>query len=163
MDVLKEADLLRRVPMFAKLAPARLRLLAFCSQSLVFEDEEIILTKGDRGESAYVIMAGEVEVLAETVAGEVVATRLGRNALFGELALLANAPRSATLRARGHVEALRISGEHFLKLLAEDSGLALDVLRQVAGKLLKAHRQFEEQEDELQALRADRRPLRHEH
>ncbi len=145
MDLLKEAELLRRVPMFAKLEPSRLKLLAFTSEYLTYDDGEIVFRVGDPGDCAYVIIEGEVDIIAETETGEVVVATLGRNALFGELALLNNVPRTATIRARGQLHVLRIADDVFLKLLAENSDVALDVIRQLSEKLAKAHRQFEEQ------------------
>ena len=144
MDLLKEAELLRRVPMFAKLEPSRLKLLAFTSEYLTYDDGEIVFRVGDPGDCAYVIIEGEVDIIAETETGEVVVATLGRNALFGELALLNNVPRTATIRARGQLHVLRIADDVFLKLLAENSDVALDVIRQLSEKLAKAHRQFEE-------------------
>ena len=144
MDLRREAELLRKVPMLAKLEPSKLKLLAFTSQSLTFEDEETLFHAGDPADCAYVIMEGEVEVLAETDAGVVVAARLGVNELFGEMAVLTNEPRSATLRARGRLVAMRITDEMFIKLLAENPEVSLDVMRQLSRKLAKAFHQYEE-------------------
>lgn len=149
MDLLKEAELLRRVPMFAKLEPSRLKLLAFTSEYLTYDDGETVFRVGDPADCAYVIMEGEVGIVAETEAGEVLAATLGRNALFGELALLNNAPRTATIRVRGSLQVLRIADEAFMKLLSENSDVALDVIRQLSEKLAKAHRQFEELQVQL--------------
>lgn len=144
MDLLKEADLLRRVPMFSRLEPSRLKLLAFTSEYLTYDDGEIVFRVGDPGDCAYVIMEGEVEIVAETEAGEVIAATLGRNALFGELALLNNAPRTATIRTKGRLQVLRIGDETFLRMLAENADVAFDVMRQLSEKLARSHRQFEE-------------------
>jgi CRP-like cAMP-binding protein len=76
------------------------------------------------------------------------------NELFGELAVLTNAPRSATLRAKGHLVAMRIADEMFLRLLAENSEVALDVMRQLSIKLARTHRQYEELRRELQRCEA---------
>ena len=77
---------------------------------------------------------------------------LGRNALFGELAVLTNAPRSAAIRAKDALVALRITDEMFLKLLAENPEVALDVMRQLSDKLVRSHEQFIEMQKRLQAL-----------
>ena len=144
MDLLQEAELLRKVPMFSRLEPAKLKLLAFTSENLSFEDGEVLFLVGDPADSAYVIMEGEVEVMAETDAGEVVAVTLKPNQLFGEMAVLSNAPRSATIRAKGQLRALRITDEAFIKLLSDNPDVALDVLRQLSDKLAASHRQFED-------------------
>ena len=109
MDIQKETDLLRNVPMFAKLDPSKLKLLAFTSQRLHFEDGEILFNDGDRADCAYVIMSGEVEIVANSEGTPFVAGTLGANQLFGELGVLTGAPRSATIRARGELVAMRMN------------------------------------------------------
>jgi len=153
-NIQKESDLLRNVPMFAKMDFSKLKLLAFTSQCLSFDDGEVLFQEGDSADSVYVIVSGEVEIVADTGGGQFVAGTLGKNQLFGELAVLTQSPRSATLRAKGDLVALRISDEMFLKLLAENSGVALDVMRQLSEKLMLSHRQFEELKGELQKLEA---------
>ena len=152
MDLQQETDLLRKVPMFSKLEPAKLKLLAFTSQSLSFDDGEEIFHVGEPVDSAYVIMQGEVDVISDTESGEVVATTLHRNELFGELAVLTNAPRSASLRARNGLVAMRISDEMFLRLLAENPDVALDVMRQLSVKLTRTHQNYEVLRRELERL-----------
>jgi CRP-like cAMP-binding protein len=158
VDLKTEADALRKVPMFAKLDPSKLRLLAFTSQLLTFEDAEILFKQGDPSDSTYLVLLGEMEVLAGSDYDPVVAGVLGANELVGEMGVLANAPRSATIRARGAVRALRIEADTFLELLAENPGVALDVMRQLSGKLARSHRQFEQLQVELHRLRPARAP-----
>lgn len=154
MGIQKETELLRNVPMFAKLDPSRLKLLAFTSQCLNFDDGEILFHEGNRADCAYVIMSGEVEILADTGGMQFVAGTLGRNQMFGELGVLTKTPRSATLRAKGELVALRISDDIFLKLLAENPEIALDVMRQLSEKLILSHHQVEELKGQLQKLEA---------
>ena len=77
---------------------------------------------------------------------------LGINELFGELGVLTNSPRSATIRARGKLVALRITDEMFLKLLAENPEVALDVMRQLSDKLVRSHEQFVGLQKRLQQI-----------
>ena len=150
MELLREAECLRNVPMFAKLEPAKLKLLAFTSESTTFEDGEVLFHAGDPADCAYLIMEGEVDILAETDAGEYVVATLGKNRLFGELGIFNNAPRNATLRAKGHLEALRIADDMFLRLVTENPEVALDVMRQLSEKLNFSHKQFETAQRKLQ-------------
>ena len=156
MDLLREAELLRKVPMFSKLDASKLKLLAFTSQLLRFEDREILFLVDDPADCAYVIMDGEVDVVADTEQGEIVATTLGRNDLCGEMAVLSKSGRSATIRARGHVEALRISDDAFIRLLTENPSVAMDVMKQLSDKIAKSFRQYEELSNELQRVTAER-------
>ncbi|MFT5174675.1 MAG: CRP/FNR family cyclic AMP-dependent transcriptional regulator [Gammaproteobacteria bacterium] len=148
MDLKTESDALGKIPMFAKLEPSKLRLLAFTSQSLTFDDGEILFNQGDPSDSAYVLLKGDTEVLVVTGERVDVAGVLGINELVGEMGVLANAPRSATIRARGQVVALRIEADMFLDLLAENPSVALDVMRQLSSKLARSHRRYEELQQE---------------
>jgi len=142
MDLTTEAEMLRKVPMFSKLELSKLKLLAFTSELCTFDPGEVLFEAGDAPDSAYVIMEGAVEIVAETGAGPVVEGVLGTNELFGELGVLTNSPRSATIRAQDQLVALRITDEMFLKLLAENPAVALDVMRQLSEKLVRSHEQF---------------------
>lgn len=144
MDLKTESDALHKVPMFAKLEPSKLKLLAFTSQLLTFEDGEILFEQGDPSDSAYVVLEGDMEVLVGRGDEVDVAGVLGINELVGEMGVLANAPRSATIRARGQVVALRIEPDLFLDLIAENASVALDIMRQLSVKLARSHRQYEE-------------------
>lgn len=151
MDLLEEVEILRRVPMLARLEPSKLKLLAFTSERATYEDREELFRVGEPADAAYVILDGEADVLAEAGAGEeVVAVTLAKNQLFGELAVINNAPRSATMRARGRLETLRIASEAFLKLITENPEVALEVMRQLSQKLANTVGQFNELHRRLQ-------------
>jgi CRP/FNR family cyclic AMP-dependent transcriptional regulator len=149
MELLKEAETLGKVRLFAKLDPSKIKLLAFTSQLLTYENGEVLFEEGDPADAAFVIMEGEVEILADTARGKMVVGKLGKDQLFGELALFNNAPRSATLRAKGRLQALRIANEKFIKLVTENPGVALEVMRQLSDKLARSHKQVETLQSEL--------------
>jgi CRP/FNR family cyclic AMP-dependent transcriptional regulator len=94
-------------------------------------------------------MQGSIDILIDTENGPVVSQTLQQNQLFGELALLNNAPRNATLRAKGQIKVMRITADMFLKLLTENSEMALDVMRQLSNKLAKSHEHVEVLQQEL--------------
>ncbi len=137
MDLAEETDLLRKIPMFAKMDMSKLKLLAFASEIVEFEDGDVVFKSGDSADFAYVIMAGAVDVVTETDNGPVVSVTLRQNQLIGELGLLNNAPRIATLIANGNLRAMKITADMFFRLLRENSEVALDVIRMLADKLTK--------------------------
>ena len=150
MDVFQEAEQLRKVPMLSKLDASKLKLLAFTSEAVTYHDGEILVYKDDPSDSAYVILAGVVQVMAKTDTGDLVpVVELGQYTLIGEMAVLSNRPRSATLRAKGGVKTLRISNDMFLKLLSENADVALDVMRQLSEKLANSHKQVEDLQNRL--------------
>ncbi len=156
MDITSEAELLRKVPMFAKLDTSKLKLLAFTSQSVSLEDGEELFHMGDPGDCAYVILSGQAEFLVSTTQGEVVGGTMAKNELFGELAIFTNSARTATIRARGHLEALRIDEDMFLKLIGENSTVALEIMRQLSEKVTRTHRRLEQAEEELLRFQSEK-------
>jgi CRP-like cAMP-binding protein len=135
--------------MFAKLDASKLKLLAFTSEILTFEDNDIVFHVGDSADCAFVIMEGAVDILTDTENGPIVELTLQQNQLFGELALLNDVPRNATLRAQGRIKIMRITSDMFLTLLAENSAMALDVMRQLSDKLAKSHQRVRVLQQEL--------------
>jgi CRP-like cAMP-binding protein len=142
MDVLQEADLLRKVPIFGGLDPARLKLLAFTSRAVKFGPGETIVRINEPSDSAYVIIEGEAEILDEANGGEVILDQMGRNEIIGEQGVLLNAPRSATVRAKTAVRALRISSDVFLSLLTDNPDCALHVMRELSTRVKEANARF---------------------
>lgn len=154
MDVFQEAEMLRKVPFFRGLDSAKLKLLAFTSHALRFAPGEILVRKGDPGDSACVILEGEAEILGETSAGEFVLAVLGPNSLIGEMGVIQNVPRGANVRAKSPVRALRISGDVFLRLISENPECALDVMRQLCARVAASNARLAAAQRDLESLRA---------
>lgn len=148
MTLTEESNFLSKVPLFQELEPARLKLLAFTSEMINFQDGEVLFKAGEPGDCAYVIMKGDVEILSTVDEGAVVAV-LSANQIFGELALLNDEPRSATLRARGDLKVMKISESLFIELIRESPGLALNVVKQLSKKLAVTHQQVESLREQL--------------
>lgn len=149
MDLSQETDQLRNIPMFAKLDSSKLKLLAFTSEMVNYADGETVFCQGDSADCAYVIMKGGVDVITETESGPLVATTLQQNQLFGEMALLNNVPRVATMKANGDILVMKITADMFLKLISENSDVSLDVMRQLSAKLAMSHHQVGELQFQL--------------
>lgn len=154
MEFSDAVQVLRRIPIFSKIDPARLKLLAFASLSLTFEDGEALFHVGDPSDGAYLIDEGEVSILADKDGHEVPVAVLGRHDLFGEMAILRNAPRVATVRAKGRVRILRIEGDMFLRMVTEDPEVALGVMRMLSDKIAMAMETFEEMEEKVRRLQS---------
>ena len=153
--------MLRKVPFFGGLDSAKLKLLAFTSRALKFAPGEPLMRKGEPADSAYVILEGEVEIVGETAAGEFIVAIVGRNQLQGEMGVITNTPRGATVRAKDAVQALRISGDVFLRLISENPDCALDVMRQLCvrvnasnARLAAAQRDLESLKEQLRQAQA---------
>ncbi len=127
--------------MFAKMETSRLKLLAFASEIVSFQDGDIVFNSGDSADYAYVIMDGAVDIITGTDGGRAVIDTLRQNQLIGELGLLNNNPRNATLVANGNLQAMKITAEMFFRILRENSEVALDVIRMLSDKLDRSHAQ----------------------
>ncbi len=65
MSLKQEFELLRRVPFFAEIEPAKLKLLAFMSERVGFDAGKLIVRQGDPADAAYLIIDGEAEVVVD--------------------------------------------------------------------------------------------------
>jgi CRP-like cAMP-binding protein len=153
MSLKEECELLRRVPYFAEIEPAKLKLLAFLSERVAFDPGKQLFRQGDPGDAAYLIIAGEAEVVAQTAAGPVVLATLGANQIIGEMAILANLPRAATVRAKGRLITLRISKEHFMRMVREFPSMAVSMMQELAERLAATNNQLSTTVAELRRLR----------
>ncbi len=130
-----EVELLRRVPLFAGVEPSKLKLLAFTSDRMSFEAGQTLFEQGDPGDAAYVVLNGSAEVLVNRAGAQIKVADLEKNAIVGEIAILCDVPRTATVRAQDRLETLRISKDQFLRLLAEFPDMAIEIMRVLADRL----------------------------
>ncbi len=140
MTIDSEVNALCQVPLFKGIDAAKLRLLAFISERTFFEPGEHLCSQGDTGDSAFIILNGEANVQVTTELGEQVVANVGTNDIVGEIAILCDVPRTASLVAVSDMEVLTISKENFLKLLKEFPEIALEVMRVLAQRLEKTTR-----------------------
>jgi hypothetical protein len=106
----RELDLLRSLPMFAPLPPATLEHLAGALLPVTVEDGGTVFRQGDPGDRFYVIAEGGVDVFVD---GRHVRTE-ERGDHFGEIALLRDVPRTATVRARPGTTLLSLPRDEFI-------------------------------------------------
>ncbi len=110
--------LLRRMPLFATMEEAELQLLCSRLRAEHFPAGQTIIRQEDRGDKFYIIRQGHVEVTVRDEQGVTeVASHLDRGDYFGELALLHDAPRSATCRATVPTGVLSLSRQDFDRLV----------------------------------------------
>ena len=145
MTLETEVQSLRQVPMFRDIDPARLKLLAFTSERVNFTEGQRFFSQGDAGDAAYVILQGKADVTLESPNGTIKVAELGQNALVGEMAILSDSPRSATVVSAGATTALRIDKRVFLELLTQFPQMSLAVMRELVSRLEKMNAQLARQ------------------
>ncbi|CAA9327862.1 MAG: cAMP-binding proteins - catabolite gene activator and regulatory subunit of cAMP-dependent protein kinases [uncultured Microvirga sp.] len=137
-----EVQSLRQVPMFRDMDPARLKLLAFTSERVQFAQGQRFFSQGDAADAAYVILNGRADVALMTPNGEIKVAELGKNALVGEMGILSDQPRSASIIASETTIALRLDKRVFLELLTQFPQMALAVMREIAKRLERTNAQL---------------------
>ena len=135
MSLTKDVEVLRHIPLFAKVEPAKLKLLAFTSERLEYMSGDALFQQGDYGDAAYIILEGEADVLVDTPNGAVKVATLGRNDIIGEIAVLCDVPRTATVVAHGHLETLRVSKDGFFHLVTQFPQVGIEVMSEIASRL----------------------------
>jgi CRP-like cAMP-binding protein len=130
-----EVGMLRQVPLFSGVAPAKLKLLAFTSDRVTYAPGQLLFRQGDVGDAAYVVLSGKAEVMVDSPAGQIKVAEVDPNSIVGEIAILCNVSRTATVRATTAVEALRIRKDHFLRLLGEYPEMTVEIMRVLADRL----------------------------
>ena len=147
-----EVGLLRSLPMFANMPASKLKLLAFASDRVTFGTGEILFRQGDDGDAAYIVIDGKVDVLVSSNGTDTVVAELGKNAFVGDMGVISDMPRTATIRAQTDLVTLRIRKEHMMEMVRESRELALAVLREVVARLAKTTKDLSDARAEVARL-----------
>ena len=135
-------DLLRRVPLFEGFQQADLERLAAATRRVSFPRGSIVFQEGDSGDFLLVLTKGRVKVtLLGEDGAETIISLLEPPSLLGEIALLDDSPRSATVITLEPTEFLQIARAPFLELIKRDPTLAVRMMVQLARALRKATEQ----------------------
>lgn len=127
-----DEEFLRHVPLFADLSEAQRATVAAAAAMIRVPAGAFLFREGDPGDALYLVRTGRLEVLR----GDVVIRVLGAGAALGELALLTESERSASVRARRETEVLRLDRDDFAALLT-DAAFAVSLTRSLGAQLQK--------------------------
>jgi CRP-like cAMP-binding protein len=131
---------LRKVPLFRQLSPVDLKHVADAATEHVYEDGTVIAEQGDPGDAMHVVVTGEVRVLlGQPGDRDVEVARRGVGYIVGEMAILSQEPRMASLVASGEVRTLSIDRRRFERILRERPDVSLAVMRELCFRLQAAY------------------------
>ena len=138
-------ELLARAPLFADLTANELDALARVAERREFgRDQTIFPVNEQPPDGLYVIITGRVKVCLSSAEGkELILATLGPGQFFGEMALLDDSPRSATVVAQLPTATYRIRRDEFDHLLATHPTIAKTLLRELSQRLRRANAQME--------------------
>ena len=138
------ASILASVPLFRKCTPEQLNALVQHASEQVYPSGHVVTRQGEPSENLWVLLSGRVRVVEATADGqaEMLLGELGKAEIFGELGILRDQPRSATVIAVDRTQCLVIRQRDFMAVLQESPELANALLRIVAGRLYDADRKL---------------------
>ena len=122
---------LKNIELFHDLPGEVLADIAALLEEETYEKGQYIVNEGDLGKELFMIVKGEVEVVA---GGNVVAV-MKEGAGFGEMALIDSQPRSADIIAKNDVLVLKMESDDFLEILKQRDEVALGVIRVLTGRI----------------------------
>jgi CRP-like cAMP-binding protein len=127
-----KVEALGRAPLFQGLSKSELGQLAKVSEDLEVEPGKVLCEEGKPGKEFFVIVEGDVEI---TKGGSTIGDR-GPGDFFGEIALLEDVPRTATVTAKTPLRFFVLTRQSFLKLLDDNPEVERQVLRALAKRVL---------------------------
>ncbi len=134
MSIDQEVEVLRKIPLFANIEPAKLKLMCFASERITFQEGQSLCEQGEVGDSAYIIIDGTADVIIHNE-GPVVVAQLGKNDVVGEIAILIDVPRTATVTATGQLTALKITKDLFFRMVTDFPEMGVEIMRVLAHRL----------------------------
>src|SRR3990172_4208554 len=137
-------QILKSVPLFSSFSDAHLNTLLTCVQHRSYPRGSFILRAGEETDALYIILSGRAKVLIPDEEGhEVILTVMGPHEFFGEMGLLDDLPRSASVETLEACEMLRLSKAGFINVLKDNFELAMLIIRNLVRRMRDADRKIE--------------------
>ena len=135
--------LLRNVPLFSMLSEVQLQLLTQVLSRKAYPKNSTIIAAGDPTDAMYIVVSGRLKVVMSDKQGqEVILAILSQGEFFGEMGLIAQAPRSATVTTIEPCELLTITRADFNKCLQGNFDLTMNVIRGLVKRLREADKKI---------------------
>lgn len=138
MSVKAEAEVFRKIPLFADADRAHLQVIAFSCERADFEKGQAIIAQGVQGAAAYLILRGKGDIFIRENGAIRLAGSVEAGAFVGELAMIANIPYSLSILATEDVSTARITRELFMRVVREFPEFGARVHAALAKKLSTA-------------------------
>jgi CRP-like cAMP-binding protein len=137
MDLDTEVRTIRSAPIFGGLCASKSRLLCCMSEQQTYEAGDYICRHGEASDAAYLILEGEVEFVVESPGGDKILGRQGKGTIFGEVGLLCDQDRFASVRAISPLSVMRINKDAMLRMMQDNAEFSMSIARELAHRVLK--------------------------
>ena len=141
MSIEQEVEILRRIPLFANVESAKLKLMCFASERITYKSGQSLFEQGDVGDAAFIIIEGTADVIVTHDAPLVVA-QVGKDDIVGEIAILVDIPRTATVTATSDLTTLKITKDLFFRMITDFPEMGVEIMRVLAQRLEKTTAQL---------------------
>jgi CRP/FNR family transcriptional regulator, cyclic AMP receptor protein len=131
----EKVELVKKVPLFSGCSKRDLEQIAQIADEIDLAEGKEMTREGSRGREFFVLLEGDADV---TKGGSSI-NKLGAGDFFGEIALVSDSPRTATVTATSPVRALVITDRSFRRLLDEQPEIQRKVLVALAERLAPDH------------------------
>ncbi|MGQ7847276.1 ABC transporter transmembrane domain-containing protein [Granulosicoccus sp. 3-233] len=138
----KKLALLKSIPLFRLMDDPHLMILARHCDAIGFSREEYLFRQGDEADCLYVIMEGKAKILIAQGSSHRVVRECGEDEVIGELAMLSDEPRTASVQAVTDLGVLRLEKDAFMDMLQSNSAMGYQVLQVVAQRLVSTNREL---------------------
>ena len=135
MSIEQEVEILRKIPLFSNIEPAKLKLMAFASERLTYQQGQALFDQGAVGDSAYIIIDGTADISVDSPDGPVTVAQVGKDDIVGEIAILCDVPRTASVTATSELIVLKITKELFFRMVTDFPEMAVEIMRVLAQRL----------------------------
>lgn len=135
MSIDEEVACLSTVPMFANIDSSRLKLMAFASERLVFKPGQTLFEQGEIGDAAFIVLEGKADVRVGVDGDQLTVATIGQNDIVGEIAILCDIPRTASLVATEELTALKITKDLFFQMVKDFPEMGVEIMRVLAHRL----------------------------
>ena len=143
MGLEQEVEILRRIPLFQNIEPSKLKLMAFASERVTFAESTALFHQGEEGDAAYIVLDGTADVRVTGDDGEAITVaQVAANDIVGEIAILCDVPRTASVVATSELTTLRITKELFFRMVHDFPQIGVEVMRVLAHRLETTTRQL---------------------
>jgi HEAT repeat protein len=141
LSLLERVIFLRKVPLFEELSPSDIKHIAEVASEHAYPDGEVIAEQGAQGDEMHIVVSGEIGVVrADDGSAPVEIARRFAGEYVGEMAIISDEPRVASLVCAGPVRTLSLDRRRFERILRERPAASLAVMRVLCDRLRESHR-----------------------